>query len=177
MTEPFDQMIRDLERAAISPGEYRDVTQAVKGVLAPWLKQALPATHTGAGATCYARHLIHCDPAGRWCAVAIVLARGQSTPIHNHTTWGVIGVVEGQEREVRYQRVPSGELVEIGTRFNAPGEMSVVIPPRDIHRIEGAAEGPTVSIHVYGGDVDKVTAAVFEQAGLPYVGPCTTTRS
>ena len=90
----------------------------------------------------------------------------------------MIGVVTGREREIRYRLEDDAKLVETGIRFNAPGEMSVVIPPRDVHRIEGAAENGvvTVSIHVYGGDVDKVTASVFEQAGVEYVGPCATNR-
>jgi predicted metal-dependent enzyme (double-stranded beta helix superfamily) len=165
-----------LEPAALSGGEHTGVTQKVKQALGPWLRKALPASHCVPGDGCYARHLIHCDPGGRWCVVAIVLADGQSTPVHNHKTWGVIGVVSGREREIRYHE-QGGKLVEAGIRFNEPGEMSIVIPPRDIHRIEGANPGgDTVSIHVYGGDVDQVTASIFELAGIDTAGPCATKR-
>ena len=103
---------------------------------------------------------------------------GQSTPILNHNTWGVIGVVTRREREVRFRRSESGQLEELETRFNAPGDTAVVIPPRDVHRIEGAsADGkPTVSIHVYGGNVDRVTRTIFEQKGVTYAGPCVTSH-
>lgn len=170
-------MAQELEQAALGVKDPLQATARVRQALGPWLRKGLPATHTAPGKDCYARHLIHCDPQGRFCAVAIVLAPGQSTPVHNHTTWGVIGVVSGREREIRYRRGDDGVLTELGTGFNLPGEMSTVIPPKDIHRIEGAAEdgGLTVSIHVYGGQHDKVTGAVFEAAGVPVVGPCKTT--
>ena len=169
-------MVSDLEQAALGVADPAQATARVRAALAPWLARSLPPTHTTPGSGCYARHLLHCDPQGRFCAVAIVLTPGQSTPVHNHTTWGVIGVVTGREREIRYRRGDDGALVELGTGFNLPGEMSIVIPPRDIHRIEGAAEdgGLTISIHVYGGRNDKVTGEVFEAAGVPVVGPCKT---
>ena len=169
-------LVTELEQAALGGGDAAEATARVRVALAPWLARPLPASHTTPGQDCYARHLLHCDPQGRFCAVAIVLAPGQSTPVHNHTTWGVIGVVTGREREIRYRRRDDGSLMELGTGFNLPGQMSVVIPPKDIHRIEGAAEdgGLTISIHVYGGRNDKVTGEVFEAAGVPVVGPCKT---
>ncbi len=174
----FDTLVSELEVAALSSSDPREATRAVSRVLAPWLKQPLPATHCELGHGCYARHLLYCDPQARWCAVAIVLAPGQSTPVHNHTTWGVIGVVQGRERELRYRRASDGSLEELAVRFNEPGDVTTVVPPLDIHRIEGATTdgSPTVSIHVYGGDVDRVTAKVFEITGRAFDGPCATTR-
>lgn len=174
----LDAMIAEIGNAALVTGAPELITQRVREALWPWLARGIPASHTRPADGCYARHLIHGDPLGRFCIVSIVLRPGQSTPIHNHTTWGVIGVVAGREREVRFRRTDSGELQELETRFNAPGDTAVVIPPRDVHCIEGACpEGkPTVSIHVYGGSVDRVTRAIFEKSGFKYVGPCATSR-
>jgi predicted metal-dependent enzyme (double-stranded beta helix superfamily) len=170
----LDTMIEEIEHAALLKGEPEFVTQRVRETLGRWLSQALPPSYTQPAESCYARHVIHCDPLSRFCIVSIVLMPGQSTPIHNHNTWGVIGVVSGREREVRFRRSDSGQLEELETRLNAPGDTAVVIPPRDVHRIEGASPDgkPTVSIHVYGGNVDRVTRSIFEQKGLAYVGPC-----
>ncbi|HVG61774.1 MAG TPA: cysteine dioxygenase family protein [Hyalangium sp.] len=174
----LEAMIADIEHASLVIGEPAFVTRQVREALTPWLARGLPEPLIRADASCYARHLIHDDPQGRFGIVCIVLMPGQSTPIHDHTTWGVIGVVSGREREVRYRRSETNELLELETRFNLPGDTAVVIPPRDVHRIEGACpEGrPTVSIHVYGGNVDRVTRAVFEKEGLMYARPCVTTR-
>lgn len=174
----LEAMIADIERASLTVGEPEFVTRQVREALTPWLSRGLPEPLIRSAESCYARHLIHGDPQGRFGIVTIVLMPGQSTPIHDHNTWGVIGVVCGREREVRYRRSETDELIELETRFNHPGDTAVVIPPRDVHRIEGACpEGrPTVSIHVYGGNVDRVTRAIFEKDGLKYVGPCATTR-
>lgn len=174
----LESMIAEIESAALVKGEPEFVTQRVREALRTLLSRGLPASHTQPADSCYARHVIHCDPLSRFCIVSIVLMPGQSTPIHNHNTWGVIGVVTGREREVRFRRSDSGQLEELETRFNAPGETAVVIPPRDVHRIEGASTDgkPTVSIHVYGGNVDRVTRTIFEQNGVKYVGPCVTSH-
>ncbi|MDY7231980.1 cysteine dioxygenase family protein [Hyalangium rubrum] len=172
----LDTFIDEIASAALATGEPEFVTQRVREALTPWLAQGLPDTYVQPAEGCYARHVIHCDPLERFCIVSIVLRPGQSTPIHNHTTWGVIGVVTGREREVRFRRSDTGGLQELESRFNAPGDTAVVIPPRDVHRIEGACpEGkPTVSIHIYGGNVDRVTRTIFEQKGVEYAGPCAT---
>jgi predicted metal-dependent enzyme (double-stranded beta helix superfamily) len=174
----LEAMIADIERASLVIGEPAFVARQVREALTPWLAHGLPEPLIRHAESCYARHLIYGDPQGRFGIVSIVLMPGQSTPIHNHNTWGVIGVVSGREREVRYRRSETDELIELETRFNHPGDTAVVIPPRDVHRIEGACpQGrPTVSIHVYGGDVDRVTRAIFEKEGLKYMGPCATTR-
>lgn len=174
----LEAMIADIERASLVAGEPELVTRQVRTALTPWLARGLPESLIQPGESCYARHIIYGDPQGRFSIVSIVLMPGQSTPIHNHNTWGVIGVVSGREREVRYRRSDSNELLELETRFNHSGDTAIVIPPRDVHRIEGACpEGrPTVSIHVYGRSADQVTRAIFDQEGLKYVGPCVPTR-
>jgi predicted metal-dependent enzyme (double-stranded beta helix superfamily) len=173
----LEAMIADIERASLLPGEPEFVTGQVRTALAPWLARGLPESLAQPAESSYARHVIYGDPQERFCIVSIVLMPGQSTPIHDHTTWGVIGVVTGREREVRYRRSETDELMELETRYNLSGQTAVVIPPRDVHRIEGACPqgGPTVSIHIYGGNPDRVTRAIFEQEGLKYVKPCVTT--
>ena len=44
---------------------------------------------------CYQRHCIHEDPAGRFCVGSFVWKPGQETPVHDHSCWGVVGVVRG----------------------------------------------------------------------------------
>ncbi len=39
----------------------------------------------------YAQYLIYCDPSERFSIVSFVWGPGQSTPIHNHTVWGIVG--------------------------------------------------------------------------------------
>ena len=44
-----------------------------------------------------------------------------------------------------------------------PGDVAHVYPPdRDVHRIYNRTETPTVSIHIYGGDIGTQQRHVFE---------------
>ncbi|MAJ28453.1 MAG: hypothetical protein CMJ92_03520, partial [Planctomycetes bacterium] len=44
----------------------------------------------------YTRHLLHADPEDRFSLLALVWKPGQGTPIHDHPSWGVIGVLRGR---------------------------------------------------------------------------------
>jgi predicted metal-dependent enzyme (double-stranded beta helix superfamily) len=52
----------------------------------------------------YARNAIHIDPDGLLSLYALVWEPGQWTPIHDHGTWGVVGVHEGMLNECNYIR-------------------------------------------------------------------------
>ncbi len=43
----------------------------------------------------YARNAIHIDPSGDLSLFALVWLPGQWTPVHDHGSWGVVGIVEG----------------------------------------------------------------------------------
>ncbi|MGQ0544307.1 MAG: hypothetical protein ACT4P3_03120 [Betaproteobacteria bacterium] len=48
----------------------------------------------------YRQYLLHCDPLESFSVVSFVWMPGQKTPIHDHTVWGLVGVMRGQERPV-----------------------------------------------------------------------------
>jgi predicted metal-dependent enzyme (double-stranded beta helix superfamily) len=43
----------------------------------------------------YRCHLLHAEPDGSFSVVALVWRPGQATPIHDHVTWCVFGVIQG----------------------------------------------------------------------------------
>jgi len=45
----------------------------------------------------YQQYLLHCDPMERFSVVSFVWAPGQKTPVHDHTVWGMVGVMRGVE--------------------------------------------------------------------------------
>lgn len=85
-------------------------------------------------------------------------APGQTTPIHDHLTWAVVGVYEGEERESIYRRTDDGSnpkkatLVLASERINAKGHVTV-LGRAGIHRIDNVSAKPSHSIHVYGLDI------------------------
>jgi predicted metal-dependent enzyme (double-stranded beta helix superfamily) len=104
----------------------------------------------------------------RFSVVSFVWDRGQSTPIHNHTVWGLVGVLRGAEVSTRYEFTDAGTAFRESEwqRFEA-GEIDAVSPSvGDIHRVSNAYQNAvSVSIHVYGGNIGALRRATFDLEG------------
>jgi predicted metal-dependent enzyme (double-stranded beta helix superfamily) len=127
----------------------------------------LPDEFADPGARPYAQHLLHCDGAERFSVVSFVWSPGQGTPIHDHTVWGLVGVLRGAETSQRYRRTPEGLSPDGPPRRLQPGEVEAVSPRiGDIHRVTNAvAERASVSIHVYGANIGAVERSTFDPSG------------
>jgi 3-mercaptopropionate dioxygenase len=116
----------------------------------------------------YKSEVIHSEPDGSFSIVALVWLPGQVTPIHDHVTWCVFGVIQGMEREELFALDNRGScLVEAGHRVNRTGEVSGFAPPGDIHRVRNAGDTTAISIHIYGTDVSRVGSSVRRHYDLP----------
>ncbi|WP_181774112.1 cysteine dioxygenase family protein [Amycolatopsis pittospori] len=99
-----------------------------------------------------AGHLLHAEADGAFSILGLVWRPGQTTRIHDHITWCVVGVLSGIEHEELFDEA----LNPLGTRDNAPGEVSGFAPPGDIHRIRNVGDETAVSLHIYGTDITRV---------------------
>src|SRR5688572_960312 len=63
-----------------------------------WLPDAYAQPHP----QYYQQYLLYCDPLERFSVVSFVWGPGQKTPVHNHTVWGLLGVMRGAELSKRY---------------------------------------------------------------------------
>ena len=115
----------------------------------------------------YTQHLLHVSPSRRLSIVALVWLPGQRTPIHDHVSWCIVGVYEGRERETRYRAVEVDgvdHLEPVGSVDAAPGHVEVIVPSEeDIHCVEAAGPGPTISIHVYGADIERLGSSIYRR--------------
>jgi predicted metal-dependent enzyme (double-stranded beta helix superfamily) len=112
----------------------------------------------------YRQYLLHADPLGRFSVVSFVWGPGQATPIHDHRTWGLVGVLRGAERSVSYERAPDGRWRAGEPETLGPGRVVAVSPTiGDVHAIANAYRDRTsISIHVYGANIGAVRRAVFD---------------
>jgi 3-mercaptopropionate dioxygenase len=122
----------------------------------------------------YRQYLLHLDPDARFCVVSFVWGPGQTTPIHDHTVWGLIGMLRGGEFSQPYRLDAAGRPVPSGAAVRLrPGAIEAVSPRiGDIHRVTNAcADQVSISIHVYGADIGKVRRAVYLDDGTvkPFV--------
>ncbi|ANY14432.1 cysteine dioxygenase [Bordetella pseudohinzii] len=132
-----------------------------------WLPEAYAQPHP----QYYQQYLLHADPEDRFSVVSFVWGPGQKTPIHNHTVWAIIGVLRGAERSEMFTRAEDGHSM-------IPGEVQILqtrtietLSPStgDIHRVSNVYEDQvSISIHVYGGNIGKISRHVFNQeTGAP----------
>lgn len=143
-----------------------EVSRAMTDLIArdDWLPAELATPHP----EYYQQYLLYCDPGQRFSVVSFVWGPGQQTPIHNHTVWGVIGVLRGAEISESFQHIED-ELVASGEPVRLmPGDVAMVSPTiGDIHRVKNAYDDQvSISIHVYGADIGRQSRHAFD----PLVG-------
>jgi 3-mercaptopropionate dioxygenase len=117
----------------------------------------------------YRCHLLHAEPDGSFSVVALVWRPGQATPIHDHVTWCVFGVIQGAEHEERYTLRDDGWLEQAGTAVNETGDVTSLAPPGDIHRVRNAGAETAISLHIYGTDISRMGSSVRRVYDLPVV--------
>jgi len=128
-----------------------------------WLPEAFskpdPAHHT--------QYLLHLDPASRFCVVSFVWGPGQETPVHDHTVWGLVGVLRGAETSQAYALTDGGLTLSGEAQLLARGAVEAVSPRiGDIHKVSNAFQDRvSISIHVYGADIGRVRRHVFAPDG------------
>ena len=108
----------------------------------------------------YARNAIFFDENDVMSLFALVWLPGQWTPIHDHGTWGVVGVLEGTLEERNFIRINTNteeatnniELVRGGVILLASGAVTSFVPNPDHIHITGNADRNqrVVSLHLYG---------------------------
>ena len=132
-----------------------------------WLPDAYAVPEEGK----YRQYLLHCDPLERFSVVSFVWGPGVGTPIHDHTVWGMVGMLRGSETSTAFE--PSGEgqpLKQGETATLEPGMIERVSPKiGDIHVVKNAVvDKASISIHVYGGNIGAVRRHVFSpETGEP----------
>jgi predicted metal-dependent enzyme (double-stranded beta helix superfamily) len=123
----------------------------------------LPEDMAAAGET-YRQNLLHCDPLERFSVVSFVWGPGQRTPVHNHTVWGLVGMLRGEEISTAMHLNGSGPMTAGRVDRLRRGEVVAVKPGfTDIHMVENALpDRASISIHLYGANIGAVRRNVFD---------------
>ena len=76
-------------------------------------------------------------------------------------SWCVVGVYRGIERETHY-RLVDGRLDSVAEFTAGPGHVEALVPPAEnIHAVTAAGPGKTISIHVYGADIEARGSSIL----------------
>src|SRR5471032_747538 len=147
---PYTTLFRSLLRALLAHDD--------------WLADALAQPHP----QIYRQYLLYLDPVSRYSVASFVWGPGQRTPLHDHTVWGLVGILRGAEVAQPWRHDDSGALVVDGEPLLLrAGEVSAVSPTLgDIHEVRNAYEDRvSVGVHVYGADIGAVDRFVYAPDG------------
>ena len=155
--------LRDTIEEAVRLGDTPSVVERIKRELSDRIragKVKLEPRFYRTRADTYARRLLYRDPELGYTAVVMTWGPGQQTAVHDHAgIWCVEGVVEGEMDVIRYEL----EREEGGLfRFRAweaahasVGSAGCLIPPFEHHVLKNAAASPSITLHVYGGEISR----------------------
>ena len=155
-TQFLDTMDTLIARTSDEPTVLDEGESALKSLIAEddWL----PFEYAKPCAERYQSYALYVDPQARYSVISFVWAPGQGTAIHNHTVWGLVGVLRGAERCEEFPLPGAAAMTCTHAHDLARGEVDRVSPSiGDWHKVSNAmANLPSVSIHVYGADIGRV---------------------
>ncbi|HKX17037.1 MAG TPA: hypothetical protein VJT33_03375 [bacterium] len=164
LTLPMKEFIADVRTIVREGGGEQVVTDKVASRLRTLLQERdildRRYTRVGCGADRPVLYPVWVEPDGSFSIGSGVWNVGQVTPVHDHGTWGVIGIYQGVEHEVSFKPTVMGG----GVRFHETGardvaERQVIVcctSDRDIHRVSCGSDVPCVGIHVYGANIGTI---------------------
>ncbi|MFD5425148.1 cysteine dioxygenase [Streptomyces sp. NPDC127084] len=172
ITEPLRELVAGIRQTVQRGLAPEPTAQLVAQRLAPCLglPGLLLAEHHEGYPDRYRQHVLHAEQDGSFSLVALVWLPGQSTAIHDHVSWGVTGVHQGEESERRYRLVPgdsTARLVATEDVVSPQGAVAAFTPPGDIHLVRNSGTEKAISLHVYGADVSRLGSSVRRVYDLP----------
>ena len=163
MTRPaLDEFIASAAECTCRGPEPADCVLALAPLMFDLVSRAedfLEPRHYRSDPAGYARNLIHDATDVGLSLYSLVWLPGQWTPVHDHGTWGVVGVVEGVLEERSYVRVSPDrgadagiELLRGGVILLGRGAVTSFVPnPDHIHVTGVPTDRPrAISLHLYG---------------------------
>jgi predicted metal-dependent enzyme (double-stranded beta helix superfamily) len=163
----LDQFI---DGARDTVAQCKDAAERVD-MIAPLMQSLLRSTdsflkpeHFRSNPQHYERNAIHISPDQSLSLFALIWLPGQWTPVHDHGTWGVVGVVRGLLEERAYMAIDGEITKDAGIRLRRggvvllnPGSVTSFVPnPDHIHMTGVAPERETcVSLHLYGRNMNS----------------------
>lgn len=163
------KFVQDIENIVRENKEEKLVTNALVYYLKEKLnyyKDFIPEFFKRPNPDKYVLYPIYIAKDNSFCIASAVWDVGQSTPIHDHGVWGVIGIVQGRECEQQFIVEQRGEeklITQIGESNLEQGDVKVCCSSEiDIHKVSCISQIPCVGIHIYGGNIGILKRHVYD---------------
>jgi predicted metal-dependent enzyme (double-stranded beta helix superfamily) len=164
-------LIADLTRITNSASTPEKIVSQAQPLLAGFVSNphCIAPEFKQRGATAYGRYMLHRAPL--FNITSVVWGPGDAAKAHNHDTWGLVGVVENELQETRFDRRDDGakegyaELEVTAVNRNTAGKVSTLLSPgNDIHAMLNVTQTNTIEVHVYGKDLANMRRLQFDVA-------------
>ncbi len=176
-TYTVDQLAADVEAIVTREREHTRIVPSVEPLLSRFLAaQTLPEQYCrpaeGRVATehqDFTVYRLYRGPQDCFNIMVAIWPSGGSSGVHDHAgKWVVEGVYRNKLHTIRYKRQDDksrpgyAELRESVALDLQPGDVAHVLSPNeDIHDFINPTKTPTVSVHIYGGDISTETLNYF----------------
>jgi len=158
--DALQEFIQDVDRVIRGYSSESEILLHLKPVLEKLVGSpgSVPAKAFTPRKDRFAMNLLQMPEDEAYSIIGGVWHPGQTTPIHDHLTWALIGVYEGEEREALFRRTDDGsdpklaKIQQVSETVHKKGH-ATVLGHRGIHRVDNISLKPTLSVHVYGRDI------------------------
>jgi predicted metal-dependent enzyme (double-stranded beta helix superfamily) len=112
-------------------------------------------------------HVLHEKPDHSVFVFVAAWLPGRGVAPHNHGTWAVVAGVDGEERNIFWAREDDGsrpgfaKLRKVHEQVFGPGDV-VALLPGVIHSVVNDTSRVTVSLHVYGFNLNLTPRSQFD---------------
>lgn len=111
-------------------------------------------------------HLLHEESDHSLAVFAVSWLPKRGAPPHDHGTWAVIAGVDGPEKNEFFERSDNrsrpgyAELKKVGEKVFGAGDV-LAMPTGQIHSVWNETDAITVSLHIYGKNVQHTGRSQF----------------
>jgi predicted metal-dependent enzyme (double-stranded beta helix superfamily) len=114
-------------------------------------------------------HVLHEEADHTLFVIVAAWLPGRGVAPHNHGTWAVVAGVDGEERNVFWTRLDDGsrpgfaQIQQQRDKVFGPGDVLTLLPGA-IHSVVNDTAQVTVSLHVYGYNLNLAQRSQFDPA-------------
>ena len=156
MSESLDRFIGEVRKIVQEGGTEEEVTAKVADVMEGCMDDPtlIDPKYMKVNKEKYVLYPVHIEGDGSLSIATAVWDVGQIIPIHDHGSWGVIGIYQGVEHEERFRPPFDGPPERLHEWDAEKGEVFVCCTTdEDCHSVSCGSDIPCVGIHVYGADI------------------------
>jgi len=100
--------------------------------------------------------------------MSLVVPPGSATPVHDHLSWGLVGLYDGTQDEQVYREVGGSgdgdrQLELVTVRKLQVGQFYDLIPPEnDIHSVKTTSPTASISLHLLANDIGCIWRHTYD---------------